>query len=105
MKIDTSVKSPGSTGIKESAPRTSKAGTGETGAQKKAATLDNVQITSLSSQLHAMESSMDNVPVVDTARVAAIKQAISEGQFKINPEAIADRLIATVKDLVQNPKG
>lgn len=105
MKIDTSVKSPSSSGIKESAPRTSKVGVGAVAAQKKPATQDNVQITSLSSQLHTMESSMDKMPVVDTARVEAIKQAISEGRFKINPEAIADGLLATVKDLVQNQKG
>lgn len=105
MKINTSFKSPGSSGIKESAPRTSKSGAGDAAAQKKAAPQDSVQITSRSSQLHAMESAMDNVPVVDMARVAAIKQAISEGQFKINPEAIADKLIATVKDFVQNQKG
>ena len=105
MKIDTSVKSPTSTGIKESAPRASKAGGGEATAQKRPATQDNVQITTLSSQLHAMESSMDKVPVVDAARVEAIKQAISEGRFKVNPEVIADRLLATVKDLVRNPKG
>lgn len=105
MKIDNSVKSPSNSGIKESVSRTSKAEAGATAEQKKLAKQDNVQITSLSSQLHAMESSMDKVPVVDTARVEAIKQAISEGRFKINPEAIADRLLATVKDLVQNTKG
>lgn len=105
MKIETSVKSPSSSGVKESAPRTSKAGTGAVAEQKKPSAQDNVQITSLSSQLQAMESSMDKVPVVDSARVEAIKQAIGEGRFKINPEAIADGLIATVKDLVQNQKG
>ena len=47
---------------------------------------------------------MDNVPVVDSARVEAIKLAISEGRFKINPEVIADSLLASVKDLMQNQK-
>ncbi|MCL4470926.1 MAG: flagellar biosynthesis anti-sigma factor FlgM [Sulfuricella sp.] len=107
MKIDASVKSPASTGIKEATPRTSKAGTGTAAAvpQKNPSPQDNVQITTLSSQLHAMENSMDNVPVVDTARVDAIKQAISEGRFKVNPEVIADRLLATIQDLVRNQKG
>lgn len=107
MKIDASVKSPTSNGVKEAAPRAAKAGTnapanaphGKSGAQ------DKVQITALSSQLQAMETSMDNVPVVDSARVDAIKLAISEGRFKINPEVIADSLLATVKDLMQNQKG
>ena len=106
MKIDASVKSPSSTGVKETTPRTSKAGAGASAApQKGSSAKDNVQINPVSSQLQAMESSMDNVPVMDSARVEAIKQAISEGRFKVNPEVIADRLLATVKDLVQNQKG
>lgn len=107
MKIDASVKSPTSNGVKETTPRAAKTDTGEptATAQGKSSARDNVQITALSSQLHAMKSSMDSVPVVDSARVEAIKLAISEGRFKINPEAIADSLLATVKDLVQNPKG
>lgn len=106
MKIDASVKSPSSTGVKETTPRTSKAGAGASAApQKGSSAKDNVQINPVSSQLQAMESSMDNMPVIDSARVEAIKQAISEGRFKVNPEVIADRLLATVKDLVQNQKG
>lgn len=111
MKIDASVKSPTSSGVKETAPRASKAGTGAPTAaptaspQGKSSSQDNVKITALSSQLQAMESSMDNVPVVDSARVEAIKLAISEGRFKINPEVIADSLLATVKDLMQKQKG
>lgn len=107
MKIDTSVKSPTSSGVKETSPRATKAGTGQPTAapQGRSSSQDNVQITSRSSQLQAMESSMNNVPVVDSARVEAIKLAISEGRFKINPEAIADSLLATVNDLMQTQKG
>ena len=107
MKIDGSIKSPTSSGVKESAPRASKAGTGSATAapQGKSGSQDKVQITSLSSQLQAIESSMGNVPVVDSARVEAIKLAISEERFKINPEVIADSLLATVKDLMQPQKG
>lgn len=66
---------------------------------------DKVEIGSLSSQLQALESSLDNVQVVDTARVEAIKQAISEGRFRVNPDVVADRLLTTVKELVLNHKG
>jgi negative regulator of flagellin synthesis FlgM len=37
---------------------------------------------------------------VDTGRIAEIKQAIAEGRFHINPEAIADRLISTAQELI-----
>ena len=106
MKIDASVKSPTSSGVKESSPHAAKAGTNAPTAapQGKSGAQDKVQITALSSQLQAMESSMGNMPVVDSARVEAIKLAISEGRFKINPEVIADSLLASVKDLMQNQK-
>lgn len=46
---------------------------------------------------HGMEK-----PPINSARIQEIKQAISEGRFKINPEAIADRLIESARDLVNS---
>ena len=66
---------------------------------------DNVHLSSLSSQLQAIDSNFANSAVVDTARVEEIKQAISEGRFKVNPEAVADRLLETVRELIQSKKG
>ena len=37
---------------------------------------------------------------VNSSRVAEIRQAIAEGRFKTNPEAIADRLISLSQELV-----
>ena len=36
----------------------------------------------------------------DAAKVEEIKAAIAQGRFKINPEAIADGLIAMARDLI-----
>jgi negative regulator of flagellin synthesis FlgM len=44
-------------------------------------------------------SSASETPV-DDGRVQEIKQAIAEGRFRINPEAIADRLISTAQELI-----
>ena len=41
---------------------------------------------------------------VNTARIQEIKDAISQGRFKINPEAIADGLIETARDLVNSQR-
>jgi negative regulator of flagellin synthesis FlgM len=60
-----------------------------------------VQLSSLASQLQALESSMADTPVIDSARVAEIKQAISEGRFKINPDAVADQLLQTARELLR----
>lgn len=65
---------------------------------------NEVQLTS-SSQLQALGGSASTDQPVDTAKVEAIKQAISEGRFKINPEMIADRLLSSVKELLTSSKG
>ena len=62
----------------------------------------SVSLGSTATQLHSMESSMANAPVVDAAKVAEIKQAIAEGRFQVNTAVVADRLIATVRDLIDN---
>jgi negative regulator of flagellin synthesis FlgM len=55
-----------------------------------------VQLSGLSAQMRAM----DDEPSFDATRVAEIKQAISEGRFTINSGAIADRLIASARELL-----
>jgi negative regulator of flagellin synthesis FlgM len=61
----------------------------------------NVSLGSTATQLSSMESSMVNTPVVDAGKVAEIKQAISEGRFKVNSGVVADRLIETVRNLIR----
>lgn len=103
MKIDNSVKSVSQT----KATQASKKKSGAAGAKgaSSSGSSEKVDINPLSSQLQALESSLEQVDVVDTARVEAIKQAISEGRFKVNPDIIADRLISTVKEMVLSRKG
>lgn len=63
---------------------------------------DGVSVTlgSATNQMRSMEVNIANAPVVDAKKVAEIKQAISEGRFKINSEAIADGLINNVEDMI-----
>lgn len=62
----------------------------------------NVSLGSTAAQLQSMENSMANSPVVDAAKVAEIRQAISDGRFKVNTEVVADRLLETVRDLIRD---
>ena len=73
-------------------------------AASKSESRDEVQLTS-SSQLQALGGSLEASSPMDSAKVEAIKQAISEGRFKINPEMIADRLLTSVKDLLASQRG
>lgn len=58
---------------------------------------DRVDISSLSARLQ--EAGAGEAPV-DAQRVAEIKQAIAEGRFQINPERIADGLLASVHEML-----
>jgi negative regulator of flagellin synthesis FlgM len=44
---------------------------------------------------------MADTPVVDSARVAEIRQAIAEGSFRVNPDMVADKLIQTARELLR----
>ena len=50
----------------------------------------------------AAEQEIRERPAFDAEKVAAIKDAIAAGKFQINPEAIADSLIAVTRELLQN---
>lgn len=62
---------------------------------------NNVHISALSMNIQSLDA---NSGAINTAKVAEIKQAISEGHFKINSEVVADRLLETVKELIQNKR-
>ena len=63
---------------------------------------DKVEINSVSAQLAQLEKILNEVGVVDSARVDAIKQAISEGRFRIDSEVVADKLLAAVREYLVN---
>ena len=45
-------------------------------------------------------ASLLNTPEFDSDKVARITQAIRDGKFQVNPEAIADKLIANAQELL-----
>lgn len=98
MKIDSSTKSASTGAVGTGSSRPSKG----TASAPSSGGGDRVQLSPLSAQMQAMESSMADTPVVNTARVAEIKQAISDGRFKVNPDAVADSLLQTARELVKS---
>lgn len=62
----------------------------------------NTEAVVLSSVASSLQSS--DKPPVNTARIQEIKEAISQGRFKINPEAIADGLIESARDLINSQR-
>jgi negative regulator of flagellin synthesis FlgM len=103
VKIDGNLRSIQSGSVSEGHARTGKSGgapaqPGSSGGQR-------VDLSPLGSQMAGIEASLADVPVVDTQRVEEIKQAISDGRFKVNPDVIADRLLETVRELIRAQKG
>jgi len=103
VKIDNSIKTVGGISVSDDRKRADKSA--GVNPNHPASPADNVHLSPLSSQLQAIESDLAHGGVVDRARVEEIKQAISDGRFKVNPEVIADRLLETVRELIQSQKG
>lgn len=96
MKIDTTSKAAGSNLVSGAASAQRRPA--DTAAQGGSG--EQVHLSPLSAQLQSIESAMADTPVVDSARVAEIRQAISEGRFKVNAEAVADHLVQTARELI-----
>lgn len=61
---------------------------------------ETVTLSPLSAQLQSIESTVASTEVFDAEKVDAIKVAIASGKFKVDPEKVADGLIASVKELL-----
>lgn len=57
-------------------------------------------LSALSSQLQALEAKLAVSGGFDAARVEALKEAIRSGQFQVDADIVADRLIASVRELI-----
>jgi len=53
---------------------------------------DTVRLTDDAVSLSALDKTLSGIAAVDHGRVAAIKVALAEGRYVIDPEAIASRL-------------
>jgi negative regulator of flagellin synthesis FlgM len=62
--------------------------------------VDSVNITDSARRMFALAQAVQEAPEVDTERVAALQNAIGNGQYTINPDRVADRLLQMEQDLV-----
>jgi len=54
---------------------------------------DHVTLTDSARSLQKIEEAVAKAPVVDTAKVAAVKQAVSSGTYQIDTGRVADKLL------------
>jgi negative regulator of flagellin synthesis FlgM len=60
---------------------------------------DQVSLTTAAQQLRDLEQNVAAQPVVDADRVAAVKDALTNGSYAIDPERIAGKLMSLEKAL------
>jgi negative regulator of flagellin synthesis FlgM len=97
MKIDNNIKTLTTGTIPDEPERPAKKTASESASAPPG---ENVHISPLSSHLQAIEHGFADTPIVNSARVAELKHAISNGHFKVDAEKVADRLLSTVRDLI-----
>ncbi|MDR9828491.1 flagellar biosynthesis anti-sigma factor FlgM [Vibrio sp. FNV 38] len=56
-------------------------------------TQDSVSLSQQSKDIGEMHSNMASSPSFDSAKVAAIKEAIANGSYSVDPEKLADNMI------------
>ena len=65
---------------------------------------DSVHITDSARALASLSQAVSNTPDIDTGRVAAVQQALDAGQYTVNPQRIADRMVQLEGDLASARK-
>jgi negative regulator of flagellin synthesis FlgM len=64
-----------------------------------AAAESDVHLTGASRNLAAVEQSLRELPAVDEARVSAVRQRLADGDYKVDPQRVADRMLSLERDL------
>jgi len=64
----------------------------------------DVQLTGAARGLASIEQALHALPAIDEQRVAAVKQRLERGEYKVDPQRVADRMLHLENDLARgNP--
>ena len=107
MKVEKSGKTPPVSPVRDGvgraqSPRATGSGTVAGNVQSGGSGSTSVHLGENAAQLQSISNGMANTPVVNSAKVAEIKQAISEGRFQVHAGVVADQLIASVTELINS---
>ena len=61
---------------------------------------DRVSLTGEARQLQELENQLASQPVVDSQRVQAVRSAVEDGTFSVNPERIAAEMMSLEQALM-----
>ena len=102
MKIDQSIKAV--TGVPQVETEARVGNNGAAGVGMSRTQEKSGGVSHLSFETQAIVERLAESEVIDQARVAAIKQAIAEGRLPIRPEAIADGILESARELIRPSK-
>lgn len=54
---------------------------------------DSLKLTGEATSLQAIERELSSASAIDAQRVAAVRESLQNGSYRINPEAIASRML------------
>ncbi len=64
----------------------------------------DVQLTGTARSLASIEQGLHTLPAIDEQRVAAVRQRLERGEYKVDPQRVADRMLHLESDLARgNP--
>jgi negative regulator of flagellin synthesis FlgM len=95
---------PVQTGTGKSVSRERDAGTSASQAADAGKAATPVRITEQARQLAALERAVHDAPLVNEARVAAVRLAVEEGRYEVSPERVADKLLRMEHELRSTEK-
>lgn len=66
----------------------------------KAQTQSNVSLSNIASQFQVLEAKLATIEAFDVKKVEKIKTAIANGEFEVDTDKVASKLIETARQLV-----
>ena len=73
-------------------------------AKKSSQGRDAVSLSQQSRDIEQLHQEMASKPAFDAAKVAAIKEAIANGSYRVDPEKLADNMIKFENELAERAK-
>jgi negative regulator of flagellin synthesis FlgM len=106
MKIGQTPEVPGA-GLPSGLARQAKApATAAEGAVKDAAAAPAAGVpVTVSTAVRALDPSQRSVGVFDSGKVKAVREAIDNGSFSVDAEAVADKLLAGAQEIIVRSRG
>ena len=74
--------------------------TASSNAQVKSSGQDSVSITPQAKQLNELQKKAVDAPVINQNKIDELKKAINSGDYKVNPEKLADSIVNFEFELV-----